>query len=87
MRSAQTSPHLAPTTEVARPEEAIILYTGEHAYAHDGWITVLPLDRLCGNVMPGTGDTAALKCEIPDEVFTFRADLCERGLAGGLAAG
>jgi len=49
MRSAQTSPHLAPTTEVARPEEAIILYTGEHAYAHDGWITVLPLDRLCGN--------------------------------------
>jgi len=23
-----------------------ILYTGEHAYTHDGWITILPLDRL-----------------------------------------
>lgn len=30
----------------SRLEEAIILYTGEHAYAHDDWITVLPLDRL-----------------------------------------
>jgi len=29
-----------------RLEEAIILYTGEHAYTHDDWITVLPLDRL-----------------------------------------
>jgi predicted AAA+ superfamily ATPase len=29
-----------------RLEEAIILYTGEHAYTHDGWITILPLDRL-----------------------------------------
>ena len=29
-----------------RLEEAIILYTGEHAYAQDGWITILPLDRL-----------------------------------------
>lgn len=29
-----------------RLEEAIILYTGTHAYQHDGWITVLPLDRL-----------------------------------------
>jgi uncharacterized protein len=27
-------------------EEAIILHTGEHAYTHDDWITVLPLDRL-----------------------------------------
>jgi predicted AAA+ superfamily ATPase len=26
--------------------EAIVLYTGVHAYMHDGWITVLPLDRL-----------------------------------------
>jgi hypothetical protein len=24
----------------------IILYTGEHAYMHDDWITILPLDRL-----------------------------------------
>jgi predicted AAA+ superfamily ATPase len=29
-----------------RLEEAIILHTGEHAYTHEGWITVLPLDRL-----------------------------------------
>jgi predicted AAA+ superfamily ATPase len=29
-----------------RLEEAIILYTGEHSYTHDGWITILPLDRL-----------------------------------------
>jgi predicted AAA+ superfamily ATPase len=29
-----------------RIEEAIILYTGEHAYTHDSWITILPLDRL-----------------------------------------
>jgi len=29
-----------------RLEEAIILFTGEHAYTHDDWITVLPLDRL-----------------------------------------
>jgi uncharacterized protein len=29
-----------------RLEEAIILHTGEHAYTHDGWITVLPLDKL-----------------------------------------
>lgn len=27
-------------------EEAIVLYTGVHAYTHDGWIKVLPLDRL-----------------------------------------
>jgi uncharacterized protein len=30
----------------ARLQEAIVLYTGQHAYAQDGWITVLPLDRL-----------------------------------------
>ena len=29
-----------------RLEGAIILYTGEHAYTHDDWITILPLDRL-----------------------------------------
>jgi predicted AAA+ superfamily ATPase len=29
-----------------RLEEAIILYTGVHAYTHGGWITVLPLSRL-----------------------------------------
>ena len=29
-----------------RLEEAVILHTGEHAYTHDDWITVLPLDRL-----------------------------------------
>jgi hypothetical protein len=29
-----------------RLEEAIILYTGEHAYTHDDWIAILPLDRL-----------------------------------------
>ncbi len=29
-----------------RLEEAIIMYTGEHAYTHDDWITILPLDRL-----------------------------------------
>jgi len=29
-----------------RLEEAIILHTGGHAYVHDAWITVLPLDRL-----------------------------------------
>ena len=27
-------------------EQAIILYTGEHANTHDDWITILPLDRL-----------------------------------------
>lgn len=30
----------------SRLEAAIILYTGTHAYTHDGWVTVLPLDRL-----------------------------------------
>jgi predicted AAA+ superfamily ATPase len=34
-----------------RLEEAIILHTGEHAYTHDDWITILPLDRLW--VSPG----------------------------------
>ena len=29
-----------------RLAEAIVLYTGVHAYVHDDWITVLPLDRL-----------------------------------------
>jgi uncharacterized protein len=29
-----------------RLEEALVLHTGEHAYKHDDWITVLPLDRL-----------------------------------------
>jgi uncharacterized protein len=29
-----------------RLQEAIVFYTGEHAYSHDGRITVLPLDRL-----------------------------------------
>jgi len=29
-----------------RLSEAIILHTGMHAYKHDDWITVLPLDRL-----------------------------------------
>jgi predicted AAA+ superfamily ATPase len=29
-----------------RLEAAIVLYTGVHAYTHDGWVTVLPLDRL-----------------------------------------
>lgn len=27
-------------------QEAIVLYTAEHAYTHDGRITALPLDRL-----------------------------------------
>lgn len=29
-----------------RLQEAIILYTGEHAYRHDGWTWVLPLSQL-----------------------------------------
>ena len=29
-----------------RLEESIILHTGEHAYMHDDWIRILPLDRL-----------------------------------------
>src|SRR5580693_4823779 len=29
-----------------RLDEAIILYTGAHAYQHDDWITIVPLDRL-----------------------------------------
>src|SRR5690348_8579795 len=29
-----------------RLEEAVVLHTGEHAYKHDDWITVLPLDQL-----------------------------------------
>ncbi|HLJ99461.1 MAG TPA: hypothetical protein VKU39_06085 [Streptosporangiaceae bacterium] len=29
-----------------RPHKAILFYTGEHAYTHGGWISVLPLDRL-----------------------------------------
>lgn len=29
-----------------RLEEAVVLHTGEHAYKHDDWITVLPLDLL-----------------------------------------
>jgi predicted AAA+ superfamily ATPase len=30
----------------SRLQEAVVLYTGEHAYTHDGWITVVPMDRL-----------------------------------------
>ena len=30
----------------SRLEEAIVLYTGVHAYTHDGWIKILPLSRL-----------------------------------------
>ena len=30
----------------SRLEAAIMLYTGAHSYTHDGWVTVLPLDRL-----------------------------------------
>ena len=29
-----------------RLQEAIVLYTGEHAYRHDGWIQILPLSHL-----------------------------------------
>jgi len=29
-----------------RLEEAIVLYTGEYAYRHDGWIWILPLSRV-----------------------------------------
>jgi predicted AAA+ superfamily ATPase len=29
-----------------RLEEAIVLYTGEHAYRHDGWTWILPLSQL-----------------------------------------
>jgi predicted AAA+ superfamily ATPase len=31
-----------------RLEEAIVLYTGEYAYRHDGWTWVLPLSRVWG---------------------------------------
>jgi hypothetical protein len=30
----------------SRLQEAIVLYTGEHAYRHDGWIWIMPLSRL-----------------------------------------
>ncbi|HEY2576595.1 MAG TPA: ATP-binding protein [Streptosporangiaceae bacterium] len=30
----------------SRLQEAIVLYTGEHAYRHGDWIWILPLDRL-----------------------------------------
>jgi uncharacterized protein len=30
----------------SRLEEAVILYTGEHAYQHDGYIWILPLSEL-----------------------------------------
>jgi hypothetical protein len=30
----------------SRLEVAIVFYTGTHAYTQDGWINVLPLDRL-----------------------------------------
>jgi uncharacterized protein len=29
-----------------KPLEAIVLYTGEHAYRHDGWIRIMPLSQL-----------------------------------------
>lgn len=29
-----------------RLQEAIVLYTGEHAYRHDSWIWILPLSQL-----------------------------------------
>ena len=38
-----------------RLEEAVVLHTGEHAYKHDDWITILPLDRLWAPAgKPGT---------------------------------
>jgi predicted AAA+ superfamily ATPase len=30
----------------ARLQEAIVLYTGEHAYRHDGWIWIVPVSQL-----------------------------------------
>jgi uncharacterized protein len=30
----------------SRLQEAVVLYTGEHAYRHDGWIWILPLSEL-----------------------------------------
>jgi uncharacterized protein len=30
----------------SRLQEAIVLYTGEHAYRYDGWIWILPISRL-----------------------------------------
>lgn len=30
----------------SRLQEAVVLYTGEHAYRHDGWIWILPLSQL-----------------------------------------
>ncbi len=30
----------------SRLQEAIVLYTGEHAYRHDGWIWIMPLSQL-----------------------------------------
>jgi uncharacterized protein len=32
----------------SRLQEAIVLYTGQHVYRHDGWIWVLPLSQLWG---------------------------------------
>jgi uncharacterized protein len=29
-----------------RLQQAIVFYTGEHKYRHDGWIWILPLDQL-----------------------------------------
>ena len=29
-----------------RLQESVILYTGEYAYKHDGWVQVLPLSQL-----------------------------------------
>ncbi len=32
----------------SRLQEAVVLYTGEHAYRCDGWIPIVPLSRLWG---------------------------------------
>jgi hypothetical protein len=30
----------------SRLEEAIVLYTGEYAYRHEGWVWILPLSQV-----------------------------------------
>src|SRR5207244_10150195 len=33
-----------------RLEEGVVLHTGEHAYTHDDWVTVLPLAQIWASV-------------------------------------
>lgn len=46
----------------SRLQEAVILYTGEHAYRHDGWISILPLSQLWASLVEPEQTSSRFGC-------------------------